>query len=244
MKGIAELFEEIISLQLSVHAAWLPITNTIALGDFGIISNGVFVPQGNIQTEFGVSFTTRSSPDAKIDFSSAGATITKFVAGAKVNTFPAGAVDASLSIEFKNDKSFIVKSPAINVTAISNVIAVGKELAKKQGWRAKYKVVYQCYTANDAIVLATIDKNTAITFAGDVTALGQLQLGNAGVNYSSNKSLGLEVQGKSGVIGIGFFKINTGFLGNGQVEMMRGEKVKGAKKVEVEYLKGGLLNDL
>jgi len=37
--------------------------------------------------------------------------------------------------------------------------------------------------------------------------LGQLQLGSAGLSYSSNKALGLEVHGKSGVLGIGLFSV-------------------------------------
>lgn len=244
MKGIPELFNDIIRKHLNVHAAWLPVTNTIQLGDFGIVSNGVFVPQGNIQTEFGVPFNVRSGPASKIDFSSQGAAITKLIGGAQVNVIPPGTVNASISIEFQNEKSFIVKSPSIEVTAISNVAAVGKALSKVSGWRAKYKVVHQTYKALDAIVISTIDKKTIIAFTGDATALGQLQLGNAGLSYSSNKALGLEVQGKSGVLGIGLFKINSGFLGNNQVSVMRGApKAVSKTSIQVEFLQGPLKND-
>ncbi len=244
MKGIPELFNDIIRKHLNVYAAWLPVTNTIQIGDFGVITNGVFIPQGNIQTEFGIAFNLRSGPSAAIDFSSKGASVTKWVAGVRVNVIPPGTVNAGISVEFQNERSFMVKSPSIEVSAISNVAAVGQALSKTSGWRAKYKVVHQTYKAIDALVISTVDKKTILSFTGDATALGQMQLGQAGINYTSNKTLGLEVQGKAGVIGIGLFKVNSGFLGNNQVQMLRGVKKTSRKEALVEFLKGSLQDDL
>ncbi len=242
MKSIPELFEDIISKNLNVHASWLPITNTIQLGDYGIISNGVFVPQGNIVTEFGIQLNIRNSPDAKIDFTSTGARITKLVAGAKVNVIPSGAINASIQFDFKTENSFIVKSPTIEVSAISNVKQVADQLKNIDSWRAKYKVVFQVYKAQSSVVMATIDKDTSIIFSGDAKALDKLELGNAGINFTSTKTLALEVSGKDGVIGIGMFRVKVGFLGGGGVEITRGA-TKSKKSVEIEYMDKKLKND-
>jgi len=50
--GIARTYAKILHEQLSCRAAWPPITNRFALGDYGLISYGVFVALGNITREF------------------------------------------------------------------------------------------------------------------------------------------------------------------------------------------------
>ena len=45
--GTARAFDRILKSELNIHAAWLPITNTFSVGDFGLISDGVFAKMGN-----------------------------------------------------------------------------------------------------------------------------------------------------------------------------------------------------
>jgi hypothetical protein len=47
--GTARDFDDILKRELNIHAAWLPVTNTFRLGDYGIVSDGVLVPMGNIK---------------------------------------------------------------------------------------------------------------------------------------------------------------------------------------------------
>ena len=65
----AALFNSILHAELNAYAAWLPVTNTFKLGNYGLISNGVFTPIGNI-TEFGIVFAEEQGPPATLDLTS------------------------------------------------------------------------------------------------------------------------------------------------------------------------------
>jgi hypothetical protein len=46
--GIPKEFNSILQKHPHAHAAWLPITNTYRLGDYGLIAEDVFNKMGNI----------------------------------------------------------------------------------------------------------------------------------------------------------------------------------------------------
>ena len=222
--GIPNQFNDIIKNHLNVFAAWIPIVNKYGLGDYGIFADGVFSKLGNIKDDFQVSFIEGSGAEASIDFTSSASSVKKFNAGAQVDTIPAATVDAKVEVGFQNENSFMVKSPVITVAVIENVNAVAMQLKATGKWDGVWKVVYQVYSAQDAVIVSTVSPNTTLTFGGDVNALEKLRLGNAGVNISSNKALGLNIQGKSGVIGLGLFMIKTGIFGGSKTKIL-GEKI-------------------
>ena len=219
--GLPNQFNDIIQKDLNVHAAWLPITQNYNLGDYGLIADGVFSKLGNIK-EFNVPFEQTTGPSVSIDYSSANTRVTKFAGGAEVSTIPAGAIDAKISFLFEKAQSFLIKSPVINVSAIENVQQVAAKLKNTKGWRRKWKVVYQIYFAQDAVVISTVDSDTEISFSGNASALKDLKIGNAGVEFSAKKKLGLDIQGKAGVIGLGLFKLKL--IGGNTVFMSEEEK--------------------
>jgi hypothetical protein len=222
--GIPNQFNDIIKNHLNVFAAWIPVVNKYGLGDYGIFADGVFSKLGNIKDDFQVSFIEGSGAEASIDFTSSASSVKKFNAGAQVDTIPAATVDAKVEVGFQNENSFMVKSPVITVAVIENVNAVAMQLKATGKWDGVWKVVYQVYSAQDAVIVSTVSPNTTLTFGGDVNALEKLRLGNAGVNISSNKALGLNIQGKSGVIGLGLFMIKTGIFGGSKTKIL-GEKI-------------------
>lgn len=234
--GIPNQFNDIIQKHLNVFAAWIPIVNKYGLGDYGIFSDGVFQKLGNIKDDFGVSYTEGSGNEASIDFTSSASNVKKFSAGAEVDVIPPAAVNAKVEVGFQNEKSFMVKSPVITVATIENVNAVAINLKATGKWDSKWKVVHQVYSAQDAVIVSTISPNTTLTFGGDVNALQKLKLGNLGVNISSNKELGLNIQGKSGVIGLGLFKIKTGIFGGMKTQILaeHGEAEDEAPEVILE----------
>ncbi len=237
--GLPNMFNDIIQKDLNVHAAWLPITQNYELGDYGLISDGVFAKLGNI-SEFGVTFNSSQGPNVKMDYTSARTRVIKFAGGAEVDAIPAGAIDAKIVFKFETANSFIIKCPVISVNAISNVQQVANQLKKVKDWRKNWKVVYETYNADDAVVMSTADADTEISFSGDAKALKDLKIGNADVGFDSNKKLGLDIQGKDGVIALGLFKLKM--LGGGPVFL--GEEDKAGDAV-VEDLKGATLeNDL
>ena len=226
--GLPNQFNDIIQKDLNVHAAWLPITQNYTLGDYGVFSDGVFAKLGNIK-EFNVSFEQSTGPNASIDYTSARTKVIKVAGGAEVDVIPAGAIDAKISFKFEDANSFLIKSPTITVTAIGNVQQVASKLKSTKAWKRDWKVVYEVYTAQDPVVMSTKDAGTEITFSGDATALKELKLGNAGISFTSNKKLGLDMQGKGGVIGLGLFKLKT--IGGG-TKFMRGEEKPNADEIE------------
>lgn len=236
--GLPNQFNDIIQKDLNVHAAWLPITQNYTLGDYGVMSDGVFTKLGNIK-EFNISFEQSTGPSVAINYKSDISNITKFAGGAEVNAIPATAIDAKVTLKFDKAKSFLIKSPAITVTAIGNVQQVANQLKKAEGWRNKFKVVFETYHAEDAVVMSTIDAGTEISFTGSAPALESLDLGKADVSFSveGKKSLGLEIQGKEGVIGLGLFKLK--FLGNGPNVLGEGD----GGNADFEDLKGKKLDD-
>ena len=230
--GIPNQFNDIIQKHLNVFAAWIPIVNKYSLGDYGIFSDGVFSKLGNIKEDFQISFTEGSGNEASIDFTSSASNVKKFNAGAQVDVIPAAAVNAKVEVGFQNEKSFMVKSPVITVVTIENVNSVAMQLKATGKWDGKWKVVHQVYSAQDAVIVSTISPNTTLTFGGDVNALEKLKLGNLGVNISSDKELGLNIQGKSGVIGLGLFRIKTGIFGGSKTQIL-GEAIGEESEEEI-----------
>jgi len=218
--GIPNQFNDIIQKHLNVFASWIPIVNKFSLGDYGIFSDGVFSKLGNIKDDFQVSFTEGSGNEASIDFSSTASTTKKFNAGAQVDVIPEAAVNAKVEVNFQNEKSFLVKSPVITVVTIENVNSVAMQLKATGKWDGKWKVVHQVYNAQEAVIVSTISPNTTLTFGGDIKALEKLKLGNLGVTIGSDKELGLNIQGKSGAIGLGLFRVKTGIFGGVKTQIL------------------------
>lgn len=218
--GVPNLFNDIIEKHLNVFAAWVPVVNSYKLGDYGIFADGVFSKLGNLKDDFGISFTEGTGTEASIDFTSEGASVVKVGADAAVNVNAGAAVKASVQIEFQKEKSFLVKSPVITVKVIENVNELAKKLRASHQWDGQWKVVFQVYNAQDAVIVSTIEAATKLVFSGDVSALGQMKLGSAGVNIDTNKTLGLKINGKNGVIGLGLFRIKSKLFGGMKVKVL------------------------
>ena len=71
--GRARTAARVIRQQLRAHVAWLPLANTFQLGDFGVISGGIFTRLGNVRS-LGVKFGTRRSDGPPFEFRSGGVT--------------------------------------------------------------------------------------------------------------------------------------------------------------------------
>lgn len=222
-------FNDIIKKHLNVYAAWLPVTNNFKIGDYGIFSDGVFIKMGNI-SEFNVSFNEATGPDAKLDFTSTDTKVIRFAAGAEVDVIPAGSIDAKITFKFSRERSFLIKIPIIKVHEIQNIQQVANQLKTVKGWQKKWKVVFQTYDAKEPVIISTIAAGTELTFGGDVNALRELKLGSADVEFGSTKELGLNIQGKEGIVGLGLFKLNL--LGGG-INILSDDEKQGEASVSI-----------
>ena len=207
--GIAKDFNKVIHKELEVHAAWLPVTNTFEVGDFGVISDGVFARMGGIESDFGVAFASQAGAAARLDFKSDQVRSIRIVAGAEVAVWPGDDVEASLKIEFGREKSFYLKA-ALTMEEMASPFAVAQALAGRPGWDAKkFKVISAVYTGKGCVVLSSRSSNASFEIGGKAGALKKLDVGSAeaGLAVASKKGMGLEVLGANGVIGLRMFRV-------------------------------------
>lgn len=207
--GIAKDFNKIIHKEIDLHAAWLPVTNTFTLGDFGVISDGVFVRMGNVESDFGVGFASQSGPGTRLDFKSDHVRSIRIVAGAEVAVWPGDDVEASLKIEFRKEKSFYLKA-ALTMSEMTSPFAVARALSEQPRWDAgKFKVISAVYSGKGCVILSSRASDACFELTGKSGALKKLEVGSAdiGIAASSKSGMGLEVMGGSGVVALRMFRL-------------------------------------
>jgi len=208
--SIAEDYSKILFREVRMRAAWLPISNHFAVGDFGLICDGVFQRMGNVSSDLQVDFQTAPGGQAaKLDFKSEQVRSVRLVGEAVVNVFPANAVDASLRIEFERDRSFYLKAQ-LTLTQMTSIFDVASRIAMAGGWNPKkYKVISGVYSGQNCVLLSSRKGKAEIVISGKSDALQRLEIGKAeaGLQISSTSNLGLEIVGDSGVVGLDLFSV-------------------------------------
>jgi hypothetical protein len=206
--GTASRFNDIMKDELNIFAAWIPVTNTFQLGDYGLISDGVFVKIGNITTDHGVTFQSKPGPESKLDFTSKGTAMARFAGGTTVTAFPDQPIDAKLTIEFGDENSFLLKAN-LTVMQMQDINAVASKLAELPNWKNKYRVVSAVYNGKQCAMISSKAANSKIELSGKATALKQFELGavSAELGVSNKKEIGLDLVGEDGVVGLSLFKL-------------------------------------
>ena len=205
--------------EANFYAAWLPLATPFAIGDYGLIQNGVFQKLGHLndvrRDGFNVKIRTAKGDPIKINFLSQGAKCIKMIAGAAVLDFlpEVAGVDAKLVYEFERENSFVVKAGEILVERMDNVREVADRLAEMRrddNWKHKYRVVSTTYTGKNCLVLLSSKAGTKVEFEATASALKQLDLGNVEFkpSVSSSSDQVLDIIGKTGVLGLGLFKLS------------------------------------
>ena len=236
MSGLAKSYEKAIRKELSAHAAWLPVTNTIKIGDFGFFDGGVFRSMGNIKDKYQeIALKVQAGPPAKIDFSSEGTKAVKLNAAGEVTDSFArlGDASASLKFEFNKENSVVIKVGEIRVDQLQNIEEVALELAAKKNWKKKYKVVSATYTGKDCLVVCAREANTEFSISANADLLKEVETGKAegGFETSASKSGTFNAIGDSGVIALRMFKLN--WFGN--PKLLADDQLADAVKIEKEF---------
>lgn len=206
--GVAAQFSKSLHKEINAYAAWLPVANSFELGDYGLVSDGVFQRIGNI-TEFGVEFESKASELAGIDFKSEDAKRVSIVADVEVNALPDAPVDAKLRIELGRKGSYYARAADTTATEMTNIREVASGLARAQGWRRKYRVVSSIITGHDCLIVTASADNAIFELSGQADAFQNLNAGavNAGVSVTNDTNVGFTVVGKTGVVGLRLFKL-------------------------------------
>ncbi len=206
--GTAALFDKLMHHELNARAAWFPVANTFKLGDYGLVSGGVFTPMGNI-AEYGVAFAEAQGPEATLDFTSDGTSVVRVVGNAQVAALPDAPVDAKLVLKFARESSFLAKAAKITAHQIQNVNQVARALARAPGWERKYRVVWSTLTGHSCAIVSTRSANASFELSGKANALAKFELGavDAGMTVAREENVGFKSLGKTGVIALRLFKL-------------------------------------
>jgi len=213
MSGLAKSYEKAIYKELRAHAAWLPVTNTLKVGDYGFFEGGVFRSIGNLTDKYPeLSLKVEQGPSTKIDFTTEGTKTVKLNAsGETTDSFARlGDAKASLKFEFTKKNSVVVKINEINVEQLQNIEEVADFLVSKDNWKKKYKVISATYSGNDCLVVCAREAGTEFQISGSANLLKAVESGKAeaGLEISSSKSSAFNSVGESGVVALRMFKLN------------------------------------
>jgi hypothetical protein len=206
--GVAAQFSKHLHNEVGAHAAWLPVANSFELGDYGLVSDGVFNRMGHVR-EFGVNVDGAESNPVALDFKSEGTRLVSIVGEGEVNALPDSPIEAKLRIEFSNSDSYYAKAARASVREIPNLREVAKQLAGADGWKSKYRVVWGTVTGHDCVIVSSKAANASFELNGNADALKQIGAGaiGAGVKVGSEKDVGLSIVGQTGVVGLKLFKL-------------------------------------
>lgn len=206
--GIAAQFSKSLHKEINAHAAWFPVTNSFELGDYGLVSDGVFQRIGNI-AEFSVEFTSKASKPASIDFKSEDAKLVSVVADAEVNALPDAPIDARFRIELGKKGSYYARAADTTAIEMTNIREVAGGLARALGWRRKYRVVSSIITGHDCLIVTAQADHATYELSGQASALKNLNVGamRAGVSITNDTNVGFTVAGETGVVGLRLFKL-------------------------------------
>lgn len=211
--GIKKSYNDALYHQLGIYAAWLPVTNTFKLGDYGLISDGVFVATGNI-ANLGITYTTATSPPTSFKFASEGASMVRFAAGVAVDSFPeVGTIDVALEWHFSRANSCLVLANSVAVEQMDNLEAVADALKNHKKWNRRNRVISSVYTGQKCAVICATEANSKVKLSGKVDAIKALELGavSADLGFEASNSSVYQALGETGPIGLKMFRI--GFFG-------------------------------
>ena len=206
-------FNRLLHSELNCHAAWPPLANSFALGDYGLFDDGVFQRLGNV-SEYGATFKSSESVGAALKLSSEKTREIEVkpqvdLAGGLpgIAAIPSG--QAQLQFHFEKDDSIVIRAADVRLQEIEDIQQLAQKLAKIPQWKTRFKVVRQVWTVRDALVLAARSGNSQVSLQGDIDAVRALQRGKveASMSVHSSGDVAFEMVGRSGNLGVGLFRL-------------------------------------
>jgi hypothetical protein len=231
--SLARSYNRSLKNEINAFAAWFPVTNTFAIGDYGLIEDGVFRSIGNITAKYpDIDLSVKEGPAAKINFSSAGTRSMKIGANGEVDSFASlGNAEAKLKLHFEKENSIVLKA---NLTSkqLNNIEEVALKLVAKSSWNRKYKVVSTVYSGEQCVVICSSEAGTEVVLEAKANILKQVEAGKVDgtVSMTSSKKGVFESIGESGVVGLDLFR--AGLRGPKLLADIKPEDVEIEKGVE------------
>ncbi len=206
--SLARTAARVIRQQLRAHVAWLPLANTFQLGDFGVISGGIFTRLGNVRS-LGVKFGTRRSDGPPFEFRSGGVTEVDLDVDGKLDITAGVDAEAGLRIGFASAESLYLRAAQIEVSEIDELIPVAAVLRNHSQWRLRYRVIHRLWTGRDAVFITSAESDAVIELRGSAEAILGARNGRANLDLKvhNKTNVGLDLIGHTGPIALGLFRV-------------------------------------
>jgi hypothetical protein len=184
-----------------------PVTTQLALGDVGIIEEGVFVRRDSLK-DFDVAFSSSKGGKASSfrTHSSSGVSITEKTKGEVVPGFKfLGEADAGFLVAFSTAGAVVVAADNCRELRVLAQTQLFKSLwkLKDEGiWQKKWVVVTELISSSNATVLSSSTGNTSFEIGAKAMArVAHLSLAGLGTTLTvqSPKSLSTEVIAQNGL---------------------------------------------
>ena len=219
--SIARVINRTLKREIGHYVAWMPLSDSYAVGDYGAFRGGLFQKLGNV-AEFGVDPRPSSGRDVAFTLASSGVTTLRTVAGAEVPVFPDNPVQAELTLGFsKGDGVFLRASARVeemtSVDAVAHALS-GAMAADGRSWKRRWKVVRKVYTAKDPLLLAAAESNTEfrISATADVLKAVELAGGHGGLAVTGSRSTAFHLSPGTGPLALDLFSL--GWFGGAALE--------------------------
>ena len=202
--SLAKTAARVIRQQLRAHVAWLPLANNFELGDFGVISGGIFTRLGNIRS-LGVKFGTCTTAGAPFEFRSGGVTEVQLSADAS----PGLAAQAGRRVHFASAGSLILRAAKIEISEIDELVPIAAVLRNHSQWRLRYRVIHRLWTAREALFITSAEADAVVELRGSAEAVLGARRGraNADLEIHNKTNVGLDLIGHTGPIALGLFRV-------------------------------------
>jgi hypothetical protein len=134
--------------------------------------------------------------------------VRRFIAGVETAALPNADVGAKLVIEFGAADSFFINAE-LAVQEMQSLSQVGAALRKLDAWKRRYRVISSTYVGEGCTILSSRRANSKVEISGRADLLNLLNLGkaDAGLTLSAENDIGLEIVGRTGVVGLRMFKL-------------------------------------
>jgi hypothetical protein len=210
-KSLPAKFDKALRQKLGARAVWLP-GSPLTVGSIMMVDKKVLKLVDHVSS-FGVQIQSSQSSEGTLSLRSSKtkATIIQGSANYGDDTTQLDlSAKARLEISFSSATEFFLASGAVQCTAITNMLAVGKAIAKSAGWTGEdydnFYIVHEAYVAPSYTLLGSEKKASSIKFDGTGAAVVNFLKVGANIGLTSSGSTELNVSG-AGALAINLFRV-------------------------------------
>lgn len=219
-KGIADIYISALRKQFNKCPNWEPHT-PVALGDYGVLKDGVFMRIDNVSRQFGIEILELpKQPAIRREFSSEGVKINNVEAGAGTDV-ASGRVD----INFQKENGVFFNASECTIRKIDNLGTILEQLHeryKQDKWDKDWVLVTELEEATSAVVAISREANASVSFEA-ASPIAKISLNDASLKLKASKQDKIAYKIDSTdtdatlVVLLGLYKLKRkGFLGLGR----------------------------